>query len=109
MLDEFRLWFRANEKKLKGSPLFAKIRRSETEDETLTPPLYKGSVDLKTEDLLANFTVWGTGGLQVIIMSEKTGEELVVDDRQLLTPSEMRPLLDRYCEQIVNREDFTKR
>ena len=42
-------------------------------------------------------------------MSEKTGEELVVDDRQLLTPSEMRPLLDRYCEQIVNREDFTKR
>ena len=40
-------------------------------------------------------------------MSEKTGEELVVDDRQL-------QLLQRcglywiVCEQIVNREDFTK-
>jgi hypothetical protein len=108
MLDEFRLWCKANDQKLKGEPVFAKTRRSEIEDETLTPPLYKAGIDLKTDDLLASFTVWGTGDVQIIIMDNETGKELIVDDRHLQSPPEMRRFLDYYTDLILTKGPFQK-
>lgn len=108
MLDEFRLWCRANKWKVKDAPVFVKIRRSEVEDETLTPPLYKASIDLKAEDIMASFTVWGTGDISVIIMDNHTAEELVVDDRHQQTPKDMHYILDHYTALILSQGPFLK-
>lgn len=106
MIDEFRNWFKANRKKLEAEPIFAKIRRAEIEDQISMPPLLKASLDLKTNEYLANFTVWGSGELQIIIMSDKTGEELVVDERRFENPADIGPLLDSYCAQISRKGPF---
>ena len=106
MLEEFRLWARASQVTLAGEPIFGKTRRLETEDETLTPPLYKAGLDLKTKDILATFTVWGSGDVSVII--DRTGKELFVDDRCVNSLAEMRPLLDYYRDRIISGGPFER-
>ena len=108
LLEQFRSWYEANERKLKDPPLSAKIKRSEIEDGTLSPPLHKASIDLRTERILASFTVWGTNDLSVIIMSNDTAKELVVDDRHLRQSSELHSILDHYTNAIVNGGPFVR-
>jgi len=93
---------------LKGNSLRAVLKRAEIEDETLTPPLYKASLDLRTDEYLANFTVWASGETQVIIMSQETEEELIVDDRKLNDPEELRDLLSYYFEALKPRKKLEK-
>ena len=108
MLDEFRLTIKEHWDKLKNEPVQAALTRSEVEDETLTPPLYKAGLELETEDLLGTFTVWGTGDLSVIIMNRHTGEEIVVDDRHLTTPKDMGPVLLHYFQLIEQGGQLSK-
>jgi len=100
MLEEFRLHVKNHWDMLKGNSLRAVLKRAEIEDETLTPPLYKASLDLRTDEYLASFTVWASGEAQVIIMSHETGEEIIVDDRTLKDPEELRDLLSYYFEAL---------
>lgn len=108
MIDEMRAWVRANAVTLRNAPVLGKLRRSEIEDETLTPPLYKAGFDLKSDKILAAFTVWGTGELQVIIMDNETAKELVIDDRFVERPRDIYPVFDHYCHQIMNGGPYTK-
>ena len=108
MLDELRVWFKANANRLKGEPICGTLRRSELEDETLTPPLYKGGFDLKSEKILAAFTVWGSGDVQVIIMDNETATELLIDDRRIDAPLDLHAILNHYCDQILANGPFTK-
>ena len=109
MIDEIRRWFRANAHKLRAAPVFAKLRRSEIEDETLgIETLYKGGFDVKRENILAAFTVWGSGELQVLIMDNETAQEVIIDDRKIEKPEDMGPIFEHYCNQIRNGGPFTK-
>ena len=107
MLDELRRWFKANADRLRGDPVTAKLRRSETEDETLTPPLFKGGFDVQTDKILADFTVWGTGEVSVIMISSESGEHLIVEDRTIESAAELTSLLDYYTNLIVRDGPFT--
>ena len=108
MLDALRRWFRANRHKLVAAPIHGSLRRSELEDETLTPPLYKAGFDLRSEKILASFTVWGTGEVSVIIMDNETASELLVDDRRLLEATDLDAVLDHYCTQLATGGPFTQ-
>ena len=109
MIDEIRRWYRANAHKLRDGPVFGKLRRSEVEDETLgIPPLYKGGFDVQNDATLAAFTVWGYGEMEIIIMDNKTAEEVVVDDRRIEKPEHMYAVLEHYCNQIITGGPFVK-
>ena len=108
MLEEFRLQVKKHWDELKGSPLRAILRRVETEDETRIPPLYKAGLDLRTDEFLASFTIWGSGEVEVIIMSQSTGEEIVIDDRKLNHPEEIGDLLTYYFEALKPGRELKK-
>ena len=108
MLEEFRLQIKNHWDALKSDPLRAVLKRAEVEDETLTPPLYKASLDLRTDRFLANFTIWGSGEMQVIIMSQETGEEIVVDDRKLKDPKELQDMLTYYFKALTLGKELKK-
>ena len=108
MMDELRMWFRANAARLKAPPLSARLRRSETEDETLTTPLYSASFDLESGNFIAAFGVWATGDLSVIIMDKKTKKEVVIDDRRIEKAVDIGAIFDHYCHQIISGGPFSK-
>jgi hypothetical protein len=108
MLDGFRQWVTANKEKLTAGPIYGRLRRSELEDEMLTPALYKAALDLKSDKILASFTVWGNGAVSVIIMDNATGSELLIDEQELQTASDLAALLDHYCRAITTGGPFVK-
>ena len=95
-----------HESRIKGRPVFAKTRRTEVQDETLTPPLFKASIDLVTKDVLASFAVWGTGDTSVIIMDQATPQEVIVDDRNQQTREDMHRVFDYYINLIISGGPF---
>jgi hypothetical protein len=108
MLEEFRLQIKKHWDTLKGNPLRAALKRAEVEDEIMRPPLYKAGLDLRSEKFLANFTIWGSGETQVIIMSQETGEEIIVDDRKLKDPKELQDILTYYFNALIRGEELKK-
>lgn len=106
MIEEFMAWVRSNEQRLKAAPLFSKIRKSELEDETVTPPLHKAHMGILTKDLTASFTVWDTGMCEIIVMNNLTAEDFVPVDRHFDTPSQLLTVLDKYGQLLVNGASF---
>ena len=108
MLEEFRLQVKKHWDALKGPPLRATLKRVETEDEILIPPLYKAGLDVVTTEYLASFTIWGSGEVQVIIMSQETAQEIVIDDRKLSHPEEIGDLLTYYFQALEPGRELKK-
>lgn len=106
MIEEFMAWVRSNEQRLKAAPLFSKIRKSELEDETVTPPMHTAHVGILTKDLIASFTVWDTGMCEIIFMNNLTSEDFVAVDRKFDTPSQLLTMLNKYGELMVNGATF---
>jgi hypothetical protein len=106
MIEEFMAWVESNKQRLKAAPLFSKIRKSELEDETVTPPMHKANVGISTNDLLASFTVWDTGMCEIIFMNNSTCEDFVAVDQKFDTPSELLTILNKYGELMMNGASF---
>jgi hypothetical protein len=106
MIEEFMAWVRSNEQRLQAAPLFSQIRKSELDDETVTPPLHKANVGILTTDLTASFTVWDTGMCEIIFMNNLTSEDFVAVDRKFDTPSQLLTMLNKYGELLVNGASF---
>ena len=82
MTDEFIRWFKENERRLQLHHVLVKVKRQEAGRQAPN----KAWAGVETKSILASFTIWASGALEIIILSKLTNVETVVDDSQLNTP-----------------------
>ncbi len=98
MINEFVSWFEENRPRLWNNHIQITLTRGDVGIQRLG----KANAGLESGNLLASITVWETGELETIILDKSTEEEIIVDDRKLLTVEDMRSTLEHYGNLIIN-------
>jgi hypothetical protein len=87
MVKELISWFEDNKQLWRDRHVEFEVRKPESGG------LEKANVRLKSRSILASITAWEEGALELIVMDNKTGEELISEDRNFQHPEDMRRFL----------------
>jgi len=93
MVKELISWFEDNKQLWKDRQVDAEVRKPES------GPLDKANVRLKARSILASITAWEEGALELIVMDNNNGKELISEDRTFQNPEDMR----KFLQDVSNR------
>ena len=95
MVKELVSWFEDNKQLWRDRQVDVEVRKPES------GRLDKANVRLKTRSILASITAWEEGALELIVMDNNTGKELISEDRNFQNPEDMRRFLEDIRDRLI--------
>jgi hypothetical protein len=95
MVKELISWFEDNKQLWRDRQVDVEVRKPESGG------LDKANVRLKTQSILASITAWEEGALELIVMDNNTGKELISEDRNFQNSEDMRRFLGGIRDRLI--------